>query len=81
MERERPPWCPNSKVAFVMFIDRVISVEEAFHRTDWEGYFDPVPCRVVLQPMSLDTMIEKPVVNEVQSIVGRLDQLIDFGCT
>ena len=56
-----------------MLIDRVFGIEKAFNFTDRQRDFDEVFRSVVAELGSIDATVEKPVVNQFQGVIGRLD--------
>ena len=56
-----------------MLIDRVFSIEKALNLTDRQRNFDEVFRSVVAELSSINATVEKPVMNEFQGVISRLD--------
>ena len=61
-----------------MLIDGVFGVEQALDAADRERDLDPVFCGGVLEFSAIDSIVEEPLVHQLQSFVGGLDELIHF---
>lgn len=56
-----------------MLIDGVFGIKKAFNFTDRQRNFDEVFCSVVAELGSINTTIEKPVMNQIQGVIGWFD--------